>query len=178
MMDAAFEDEQLVLVDDGDQPLGTASKRDCHLGRGRTHRAFATVVLDPEERVLLARRAAPKPLWPGYWDATVASHPRAGEGYDQASTRRLGEELGCHAESLLVDRFRYRIQYAEVGVEDELCAAVVARVESGTALAPDSHEIDAVRWVDPEELADLLTLDREPICPWMPLAIMGIGRAG
>lgn len=177
-MSGAFEDEQLVLVDDRDQPLGTASKRDCHLGAGRTHRAFATVVLDPAGRVLLARRAPTKPLWPGHWDATVASHPRAGEGYEHASTRRLGEELGCAAASELVDRFRYRIQYADVGVEDELCAAVVARVDPSTSLAPDPAEIDALRWVESEDLVSNLTFARERICPWMPLTLLGVARAG
>ena len=174
---SAFEDEQLVLVDEDDRPLGRATKGACHLGSGRTHRAFATAVFDEDGALLLARRAAAKPLWPGYWDATVASHPREGESYAGASDRRLREELGCAASSRLGARFRYRIAYRRVGVEDELCAGLAARVEGRAGLDPDPREIDALRWASPAELTDLLAGGSEALCPWMPLTLLALERA-
>ena len=169
-----FEDEQLTLVDDHDRPVGRASKRDCHLGDGRTHRAFSTVLVDPAGRLLLARRASAKPLWPGFWDATVASHPRPDEGYAEAADRRVREELGAATQSELGQRFRYRIAYREVGYEDELCAALIGTVDPDRPLAPVPGEIDALRWVEADALARELEGRSSSIAPWMPLTLLGL----
>ncbi|MHC4261477.1 MAG: isopentenyl-diphosphate Delta-isomerase [Planctomycetota bacterium] len=172
----AFEDEQLLLVDDSDRVVGHASKGDCHLGSGRTHRAFSAVVVDTDQRVLLARRASDKPLWPGHWDATVASHPRASESYADAARRRIVEELGAEVTATLGRRFRYRIAYESIGVEDELCAALVAVVDPDTEFAPVATEIDAVEWVTLDDLTARLDGGDATLCPWLPLTLLGLAN--
>lgn len=164
----------LVLVDEHDVPLGEASRRACHDGTGRLHRAFTALVLDRGGALLLARRARAKPLWPGHWDGSIASHPGPGEGYAAAARRRLREELGIDAGALaaleVVNRFRYRATDPRGGVEDEVCATVIA-VLDGAEPAPSDGEIDALRWVAGEALA--ADLEREPraFCPWLLLAL-------
>ena len=47
---------RLILVDDLDRPLGFASKKVCHTGKGRRHRAYLVLILNRKgfEIILLA----------------------------------------------------------------------------------------------------------------------------
>ena len=72
--------DTVILVDQSGRELGVADKVECHRGPGRLHRALTCLLFDDRSRLLFARRAPTKPLWPGYWDATVATHPRKSAG--------------------------------------------------------------------------------------------------
>lgn len=170
----SFADERVVLVDDRDGVVGESGKADAHLGRGRLHRAIAVAVFDVAGRVLLTRRSGHKPLWPGHWDATVASHPRPGEGYAAAARRRTGEELGIALDCAGVARFRYRTAYADVGVEHEVCGALFGVVDSRLPIAPEPGEIDRIDWVAPGDLALRMASGRLPLCPWLPMTLLAL----
>src|SRR5690606_39070889 len=90
----------VVLVDADGREIGSASLEDAHKGGGLKHRAFTLLVLDADGHLVLARRAAAKPLWPGSWDGTVASHPGHGEAQVAAARRRAREELGVDVEPI------------------------------------------------------------------------------
>jgi isopentenyl-diphosphate delta-isomerase len=169
-----------VLVDADDKPLGVEAVLACHLSPGRKHRAFSAVVMDDQGRVLLARRAAGKMLWHGSWDATVASHPRPGEGYVEAAERRVREELGVACELHLLGRFDYRVDFGDVGTEDEVCAALVGRLAPGTEPRPDAAEIDGLRVLSADALVAELSHRPEDYCPWTYLALLcaGVGEDG
>ncbi|WP_145063095.1 NUDIX domain-containing protein [Engelhardtia mirabilis] len=171
-----FDIDRLILVDGEDRVVGEAGKAECHLEGGRKHRALAVVVFDGEGRLLLARRAAAKPLWPGSWDATIASHPRPGEDYVVAGRRRLLEELGVELEAELLGRFDYRIEFEAVGVEDEVCAALIARL-GGDPPAPVAAEVDGIRAVTLEAFLDEAADPAAGICPWAPLAVLAASLA-
>lgn len=175
------EPRRVVLVDERDEELGAAPVLDCHLPPGRLHRAFTTIVVDAEDRVLLARRAPGKLLWPGYWDATVASHPRPGESNQAAAVRRLVEELGLAPGALVsgapvvAPRFEYRAPFADVGVEHEVCRTLVARLAPGAEVAPAPEEIDAVRREDADALLATIAERAGELCPWALLALLAAG---
>lgn len=171
-----FEIDRLVLVDGEDRVVGVAGKADCHLDGGRKHRALAIIVFDDEGRILLARRAASKPLWPHSWDATIASHPRPGEDYVAAAERRLSEELGLDLPVELLGRFDYRAVFEAVGVEDEVCAALIARIGSASA-TPDACEVDRLRAVSLDEFLDEASDPDARICPWAVLAVLAASRS-
>ena len=172
-----MEEEQLVLVDEEDREVGTAGKLECHAGAGRLHRAFTALILDAESRLLLARRSAPKMLWPGVWDATFASHPRPGEGYVAAAQRRMPDELGVSCEMEYLFKFVYRAGYLDVGTENEVCATLVGTLKGGAAPAPAAAEISKVSWAGPRELARRVRDDASAYCPWMLAAIWLVGEA-
>lgn len=165
---------KLVLVDARDVPLGEASRHECHEGPGRRHRAFTVLVFDRGGALLLARRAAAKPLWAGHWDGTIASHPRPAEPYGDAATRRLGEELDVAPARIaaleVLNRFRYRATDPRGGIEDEVCATVVAVIDGGE-VAPAAREVDAARWTSCGALADAVERQPSAFCPWLLLAI-------
>lgn len=170
-----MEEEQLVLVDEGDREVGTAGKLECHAGAGRLHRAFTALVLDPGSRLLLARRSAPKMLWPGIWDATFASHPRPGEGYVRAAERRMPDELGVSCPMEYLFKFVYRAEYLDVGTENEVCAALVGTLREAPSPAPS--EISGVAWEDARGLARKVRDDAKSYCPWMLAALWLVGEA-
>jgi isopentenyl-diphosphate delta-isomerase len=140
---ADFEDE-VVLVDEHDRPIGTARKMDAHRS-GQLHRAFSVFVFDASRRLLLQQRAASKYHSGGLWTNTCCSHPRPGEDTAAAAHRRLREEMGIVCELTQVHRFVYRAQIGDL-IEHE-----VDHVFFG------SH--DAEPRVDPEEVQDWMWID-------------------
>lgn len=158
---------EVVLLDDAGREVGLSPLADAHQGAGLLHRAFTAVLFDAEGRVVLGRRVPGKPLWPGWWDATVASHPRSGEGMVDAAHRRLAEELGVRVDLIELGSFNYHAPFGEAGSERESCAALFGWLDGGTEPNPHPEEIDAVRRVP---LDELLRGAVAQVCPWAWLA--------
>src|ERR1700755_1544797 len=75
-------DEVCIVLDDNDQPIGSASKKACHLmtniNNGLLHRAFSCFLFDPKtKKLLLQQRATEKITFPDMWTNTCCSHPLA-----------------------------------------------------------------------------------------------------
>lgn len=170
------DEEQLVLVDEDDNPTGTAGKYECHAGAGMLHRAFTALVFDPSERLLLTRRSSSKMLWPGTWDASFASHPRVGESYARAAMRRMPDELGivCDMDYLL--KFVYSARYSDVGSENEVCGIVCGTLTDPTGLDAAAAEISEVAWAAPDDALAAIRDVPRLYCPWMLAALWLLGE--
>jgi isopentenyl-diphosphate delta-isomerase len=83
------------LVDASGAAVGQIAKGRAHLGSGRLHRAFSVLLIDPEGRLLIQRRASTKYHSGGLWSNTCCGHPAPGELPLGAAVRRLREELGA-----------------------------------------------------------------------------------
>lgn len=162
--------EPLILVDENDQPLGTLSKGACHDGEGRLHRAFSVFLFDANGRLLIQQRAAGKRLWPGYWANSCCSHPRADEEMDEATLRRVSEELGLEESPALefVYKFRYHARYENEGSEHELCWVYLGRVDADS-LYPNALEIAEWRFLEADAVDDLMNTEGESVAPWFRL---------
>ena len=102
-------DEVCIVLDENDVPIGSASKKVCHLmeniNKGLLHRAFSVFLFDSEDRLLLQQRATEKITFPDLWTNTCCSHPLgiptetgatlplAIEGVKRAAQRKLAEAL-------------------------------------------------------------------------------------
>jgi isopentenyl-diphosphate Delta-isomerase len=157
--------EELILVDDHDHELGTLSKGECHDGDGILHRAFSVFLFDPEGRLLIQQRAADKRLWPGYWANSCCSHPRAGEHMEEATLRRIEEEVGVSAELEFVYKFQYHARYGDLGSENELCWVYVGRTTAGE-VRPNPAEIADWQFLTPDEVDALVADESAPVAPW------------
>ena len=60
-------EELCILVDSKDNVIGSASKVDCHRGKGLLHRAFSVLIFDDKNRLLIQKRAAGKITFPNVW---------------------------------------------------------------------------------------------------------------
>ena len=76
----ALLNEQCILVDENDQEIGQASKRQCHLidrksGISPLHRAFSLFIFNQNNELLMQQRSDTKITFPGRWTNTCCSHP-------------------------------------------------------------------------------------------------------
>ena len=142
-------DEFVILVDGNDNPIGKEEKVRCHLPDGKLHRAFTALIFNKEGKLLLTRRSDSKMLWPGYWDGTVASHPREGETYVSSAERRMPEEIGITCQMNYVNKFEYHVPYKDVGSENEVCGTLLGVVDDFKETSLIKDEISAIKWISP-----------------------------
>jgi 16S rRNA (adenine1518-N6/adenine1519-N6)-dimethyltransferase len=83
------------VVDECDQVLRQATRGEVHRN-GLLHRAVHVFVFNKRGDLLLQQRSMLKDAHPGEWDSSVSGHLDAGEDYDAAAVRELGEEMGIH----------------------------------------------------------------------------------
>jgi isopentenyldiphosphate isomerase len=101
-------EETGVLVDETDQPIGAAARREIRT-RNLLHRGIAVVVRNPAGAIYVHRRSLGKDVFPDMYDMVVGGMVTAGESYDQTARRELAEELGIEGvEPQFVLRHRYR----------------------------------------------------------------------
>ena len=81
------------VVNERDEPIGRAPRREVH-ARKLWHRAVHILVFNTQGQVFLQKRSMKKDSSPGLWDSSCSGHVDAGEDYDTAAVRELGEEIG------------------------------------------------------------------------------------
>jgi len=161
---------QLIVVDENDKTLGFAGLEESHLGRGKHHRAFVTILLDSKERVILQRRK--HRLFNGFWDLTAISHPlkigKKVESYQQASDRALKKEMGIgHVKVKKIEAFNY---FAKDGknCENEYCAILTG--EYSGKISPNKEEVYEYKRVKFDDFLLNIKKNPEKYTPWAKLA--------
>ncbi len=146
--------EQVILVDEHDQEIGTMEKMEAHR-KGLLHRAFSVLVFNSQGEILVQQRADSKYHSAGLWTNTCCSHPRPHECIQEASARRLREEMGIAANPEFLFKFTYRTHLEQDLVEHEVDHVFTA-IFDGTPEA-NPHEVQAWKFID----LDLLRKDVE-----------------
>jgi len=173
-------EEYVILVDQDDNPIGKEDKVKCHLPNGKLHRAFTALIFNGEGKLLLTKRSEGKMLWPGYWDGTVASHPRESETYVSSAERRMPEEIGIVCKMNYMNKFEYHVPYKDIGSENEICGTLIGIVDDFNETCLIKDEISEIKWIGPDELKNELQQNMDVYCPWMVIALYFLGdiRAG
>ncbi|MGC4807949.1 isopentenyl-diphosphate Delta-isomerase [Micromonospora sp. DT233] len=166
---SAREDHLVELVDDDGRAHGEITVAAAHQPPGRLHRAFSVLLVDPDGRVLLQRRAACKTRFPLRWANSCCGHPAPGESLVEAANRRLGEELGAGPVDLTeVGVYVYYAEDPSTGrVEYEYDHVLRADVPPDTPLHPAPDEVAELRWADPVAVAADLDADPRAYAPWL-----------
>lgn len=138
--------EQVVLLDEVGQSIGTADKVAVHDADTPLHLAFSCYLFDGDGSVLVTRRAWDKRTFPGVRTNSCCGHPAPGESIQDAVHRRVRDELGLELSGLklVLPQFQYRAEMDSV-VENEMCPVFVATA-SGT-LDPDPAEVAEAAWL-------------------------------
>lgn len=144
--------EQVILVDEHDHPLGTMEKLEAHQ-KGLLHRAISVFIFDSDGRLLLQQRAAHKYHSAGLWTNTCCSHPAPGETALEAAHRRLEEEMGLRTPLTFAFTFCYRASFDNGLVENELDHVFIGHTDHSPT--PNPAEVATYRWADRE------TIERE-----------------
>ena len=166
-------EEQVVLLDESGNAVGTMPKREVHHERTPLHLAFSCYVFDgldglghPAPRLLLTRRALHKPTWPGVWTNSFCGHPAPGEDLVAGVHRRAEQELGVTLTSLqlVLPAFRYTATMANGVRENELCPVFVATT-TGPA-RPDPAEVEDHTWEDWPAFRETVLAGHRTVSPW------------
>jgi isopentenyl-diphosphate delta-isomerase len=157
------------LVDHAGVACGQSTVEDAHQAPGLMHRAFSVLLQDPAGRLLLQRRSAVKTRFPLRWANACCGHPGPGQPLATAAGQRLREELAVTGVDLVeLGVHVYHADDPATGrVEREWDHVLLGRVGADLPMRPDPAEVDAVRWVPPDELRAELTARPEAFAPWL-----------
>lgn len=160
--------EQVVLVTENDEQIGTAEKLLAHQ-RNLLHRAFSIFIHNGNGEVLLQKRALTKYHSGGLWTNTCCSHPRPGEDLVAAGKRRLQEEMGFSTELVAKFFFVYQADLDNNLSEHELDHVLVG--EFNGQFAPNPEEASEVKWITIEELITDVTENPNNYTIWLQIII-------
>lgn len=161
-------EQQLILVDEKDQIVGTAGKAAVHQ-KGLLHQAFSVLIFNTKDELLLQQRAKNKYHCGGLWTNTCCSHPRPGETTLGAGQRRLFEEMGLHCQLKEVFSFRYRVAFSNGLIENEYDHVLVGK--SNDQPKTDSKEVEKWKWVEMKTLKKDIKANPEIYTYWFKLLI-------
>jgi isopentenyl-diphosphate delta-isomerase len=171
-MDQSQKMEYITVVDKDGKYLGKEEKEKCHLGKGILHSAFLVMVFNEKSELMLAKRSKRKSLWPDYWDGTVASHYHSEVNQEKTIKDRILHEIGVccdHINNLF--KFRYQVEYRDIGSENEICDVFVARDINSGDVSPNESEISEVKFLDIPELKEEIQENSKKYAPWFLIAL-------
>jgi isopentenyl-diphosphate delta-isomerase type 1 len=168
--------EQVILVDEFDQPHGTAEKLQAHR-EGLCHRAFSVFLYKNTHTIelLIQQRAKEKYHSPNLWTNTCCSHPRPGENTLAAAERRLFEELGLKVPLKTIGSFHYIAHFDNGLTENELDHVIIGEFID-EKIEANPHEVQDTRWVSITDLQQELDIHPERFTPWLGRVLEMVAR--
>ena len=158
-------DEWFDVVNERDEVVGRETRRVVH-ATGLWHRAVHVLVFDTAGRVFLQKRSMKKDMSPGLWDSSCSGHLDAGEDYDTAAVRELGEEIGVRGVAVGAGAADVRRWFRIEACEEtgwEFCWIYRLRHEGPFVLHPE--EIETGEWVAADEVTRRIAARPEEFCP-------------
>ncbi|KAI4086961.1 MAG: hypothetical protein LQ344_007130 [Seirophora lacunosa] len=182
-------EEVCIVLDNDDNPIGSASKKVCHLMKniddGLLHRAFSVFLFDSQNRLLLQQRASEKITFPDMWTNTCCSHPlgvpeetgaeleTAVQGVRRAAQRKLDQELGIKAQQVPLDRFQFltRIHYKAPsdGKWGEHEIDYILIIKSDVDHTANPNEVKDSKYVSQQDLRQMFEDGSLKFTPWFKL---------
>ena len=156
-------EEQVVLVDTNDQPLGLMPKMEAH-EKGVLHRAFSVFILNDAGELMLQQRALHKYHSPGLRTNTCCSHQRNGESNIMAGKRRLQEEMGFVAELHELTSFIYKAPFNNGLTEHELDHIMIGHFNGTPEINPE--EVANWKWMYVDDVRDNIQKHPENYTVW------------
>lgn len=156
-------DEIVTIVDENNQPVGTAPRRKMRAER-LIHRATYILVFDSRGRLLVQKRTADKDLYPGFYDVAAGGVVLAGESYEECALREAAEELGIK-NTALTGHFNFYFEDSD----GRVWGCVFSCVHDGP-FTLQAEELESAEFI---ELDDVL---KEKVKPLTPDAMVALRR--
>ncbi len=165
--------EEVILVDEHDNEVGTMEKIEAH-EKALLHRAFSIFVFNNEGQMMLQRRALSKYHSPGLWTNTCCSHPRPGESLEEATKRRILEEMGFQCDMKEIFSFIYEAPFDHGLTEHELDHVFMAIHDKDPMINPE--EVAEWKWMDVDKLLADMRGNPDNYTVWFKIALMEMER--
>lgn len=151
-----MKEEEVILVDVNDTPVGTMPKMEAH-EKAILHRAFSVFILNKEGQLMLQQRALHKYHSPGLWTNTCCSHQRMGETNLEAGARRLQEEMGFETPLEELFSFIYKAPFDNGLTEHELDHVLLGHHNAVPEI--NIEEVASWKWMDLDQVAkEIITM--------------------
>ena len=195
-----FLNDELILVDENDNSIGSISKLNGHLlsnNNKHPHRAFSIFLFDSKNRLLLQKRAQKKITFPLLWTNTCCSHPlniesqNTPEKITNALVARLDYELNIKTENniyQLIDKILYRAPSNDKFEEFEIDYLFIAKLnddsenndyiygENNLKKIINKDEVDDIRFDTIEKILKEIELHPEQFTPWFKILMKSKGK--
>tara|TARA_B100000959_G_scaffold250958_1_gene279833 strand:- start:154 stop:651 length:498 start_codon:yes stop_codon:yes gene_type:complete len=152
-------EEYFDIVNEDDEVIGQQPRSIVH-EKGLRHRAAHVLVFNTDGKVFLQLRSMSKDNNPGVWDSACSGHVDAGESYADAATRELMEEIGLPPKTPLEPLFK--IDACEDTGQEFVW---VYQTQSEGPFTLNTDEIDAGRWLSPEDVTKAVAETPEKYSP-------------
>ena len=165
--------EHVVLVDEQDTQVGIMEKMAAHIVP-RLHRAFSIFIFNSKGEMLLQQRALSKYHSPGLWTNTCCSHPRNGETLEQATARRLKEEMGMQCDMHEVFTFIYKAPVGLGLIEHEFDHVWFGTSDEEPQI--NREEVEAWKYMNLDDIAVDIKAHPELYTEWFKISFEEIIR--
>ena len=159
-------EEQVILVDNCDRPIGVMEKMQAHR-EGVLHRAFSIFVTNAQGELLLQKRARSKYHSGGLWTNTCCSHPRPEETTMAAAGRRLQEEMGFSCDLREIFSFIYRAELDNELIEHEFDRVLIG--EFNGEPRPNPQEAEDFCWISIDALSNDIVAHPDLYTSWLKI---------
>ena len=159
--------ENVILVDENDTQIGIMEKMAAHIVP-RLHRAFSIFIFNSKGELLLQQRALSKYHSPGLWTNTCCSHPRQGESLENATARRLMEEMGMTCEMHEVFTFIYKAPVGLGLTEHEFDHVFFGHSDAAPIINTD--EVESWKYMSLDAIANDIKAHPEQYTEWFKIS--------
>lgn len=166
-----MQEEQVILVDENDKPIGNMGKLEVHQ-KGLLHRAFSVFIFNDKGELLLQKRASTKYHSPGLWTNTCCSHPQPGEETLNAANRRLREEMGIDTILIHKTSFIYRTEFDNGLTEHEFDHVFVGQSNDHPVI--NKLEIDEFKWMSLNTIKEDIKNSPQNFTSWFKIALENV----
>lgn len=165
--------EQVILVDENDRQVGLMEKQAAHVNP-HLHRAFSIFIFNSKGELLLQQRALSKYHSPGLWTNTCCSHPRDGETLEEATSRRLMEEMGMTCEMHEVYTFIYKAPVGQGLTEHEFDHVWIGQSDDAPNI--NREEVESWKYMSLNELSEDIQNHPERYTEWFKITFEEMSR--
>lgn len=139
----------VVYVDENDEIIGHGSISNA-VENGIRVRISRVFLKNSKGQLLIQKRADTMNSLPGRWDQTAAGHADEGEGYAEAASRELLEEMGI-SEVKLQEVAKFYTEESDEAKTKKRFNKIFTGVYDGEVRI-DNDEVSDYQWLKPEEL--------------------------
>lgn len=150
-------DELFDVCDPQDQVIGQLSRAEVH-AKNLLHRAVHIWIWNSAGELLLQTRSATKDQYPNCYTSSASGHVDAGEEYEAAAVRELGEELQLHGPLI----WGAKILASEKTAFEH---TVLFHLQTDEIPTPDADEIAHIEFLSTSTIADRLERHPEQFTP-------------